>query len=216
MSKFVQYLNHPVGRYILMLLLGLLYGVIGYRTLAERPLWAYFVLVVIGLVPLALFFTNRRMAHLFGVAVIIALMVGVYFADRAQESDREQVVRITHELVRAVERSDYAVFERYLASDYRWHNLNRDGMMNRVRTSLLPGDSRSCGVSSAKVKEHEGAQNLTVEGNISASGRFGREEGFFSGTIELYYRKQPDGTFKVTGTKVAWLNGGEVTIPPGR
>ena len=42
------------------------------------------------------------------------------------------------------------------------------------------------------------------------------EKFFFSGTIELQYKKQGDGSFKVTGTKVAWMNGGEVTIPPGR
>ena len=55
MNKFLQLvLNHPVGRYTLLLVLGLLAGVFAYRSMAERPLWAYFTLVVIGLVPLAL------------------------------------------------------------------------------------------------------------------------------------------------------------------
>ena len=217
MGKIGQFfLQQPTGRYLILLVLGVIVGAIGYRFMAERPLWAYFTLVVIGFIPLGLFFTNRRLAHLFGILVVIALMCGVYFIDLMQESDREQVVRITRELVRAVERSDYAVFERYLDADYRWQNMNRAAMMHRVRTALLPNESRSCGVSSAKVKEPEGAKNLTVEGNLTASGRFGREEGFFSGTIELVYRKQGDGSFKVVGTKVAWLNGNEVTLPPGR
>ena len=217
MAKILQFfMNHPVGRYLILLLAGVLFGAIAYRTMAERPLWAYFMLVVIGLIPLGLFLTNRRVAHLFGILVIAGLMCGVYVLDLVQESDREQVVRITQELVRAVERSDYTVFERYLDADYRWQNMNRATMMTRVRTALLPSESRSCSVSSAKVKEPEGSKTMTVEGNLSASGRFGREEGFFTGTIELAYRKQNDGSYKVVGTRVAWINGGEVTIPPGR
>jgi len=184
--------------------------------MAERPLWAYFTLVVIGLIPLALFFSNRRVAHLYGLCVVAALIAGVYLCDLMQETDREQVLRISNELMRAVNRGDQSVFERYLSKDYRWHSMNKDAMMQRVRTSLLPNESRSCSVSSAKVREKEGSDTLTVEGNLSASGTFGREEGFFSGTIELQYKKQGDGSFKVTGTKVAWMNGGEVTIPPGR
>lgn len=217
MSKFFQLVvNHPVGRYTLLLIAGLLLGLVAFRSLAERPLWAYFTLAVIGLVPLALFVTNRRVAHLYGLAVVAALMAGVYLCDTIQETDREQVLRISNELMRAVSRSDHAVFERYLAKDYRWHGMNKDAMMHRVRTALLPNESRSCSISSGKVNGTEGSDALTVEGNLSASGTFGREEGFFSGTIELQYKKQSDGTFKVTGTIVKWLNGGEVTLPPGR
>lgn len=216
MNNTPSLIHHPVTRYLLLLIAALGVGVLAYRSLAERPLWAYFTLILLSLIPLGLFLTNRRVVHLFGLLAMIALIMGVYLADKIQESEREQVIRITQELVRAVERADYSVFERYLASDYRWQNMNRAAMMNRVRSALLPNESRSCGVSSAKVREPEGSADLTVEGNLSASGRFGREEGFFSGTIELKYRKQSDGTFKVLGTRVAWMNGGEVTIPPGR
>ena len=216
MSKITQSVYHPVGQYILLLLAGVCFGLVAPGTMAERPLWAYFTLAVIGLIPLALFLTNRRVAHLFGIVVIACLMGGVYLCDVLQESEREQVVSITQQLVRAVERSDYGVFERYLADNYRWQNLNRAGMMNRVRTALLPNESRSCSVSSAKVREPNGSEKLTVEGNLTASGRFGVEEGYFTGTIELYFQKQSDGKYKVTGTMVKWINGGEVTIPPGR
>jgi hypothetical protein len=217
MNKFLHLvLNHPVGRYTLLLVLGLLVGLFAYRSMAERPLWAYFTLIVIGLVPLALFITNRRVAHLYGLIVVAALMGGVYLCDVLQETDREQVLRITNDLMRAVNRGDQAVFERYLAKDYRWHGMNKEAMMQRVRTALLPNESRSCSVSSATVRETEDSETLTVEGNLSANGTFGREEGFFTGTIELQYKKQADGKFQVIGTKVAWLNGGEVTIPPGR
>ena len=216
MNSSSSAIHHPAVRYLLLFLVGMGIGALAFRSLAERPLWVYFTLIIVGLVPLGLFITNRRVAHLFGLIVIMALLAGVYMADAIQESDQEQVIRITQELVRAVERADYSVFERYLATDYRWQNMNRAAMMNRVRTALLPSESRFCGVSSAKVREPEGSQNLTVEGNLSASGRFGREEGFFNGTIELRYRKQPDGTFKVVSTRVAWMTGGEVTIPPGR
>ena len=217
MNKFLQLvLHHPVGRYTLLLVMGLLTGLFAYRSMAERPLWAYFTLVVIGLVPLGLFLANRRVAHLYGLMVIAALIGGVYLCDLLQETDRKQVLRITNDLMHAVNRGDQAVFERYLAKDYRWHGMNKEAMMQRVRTALLPNESRSCSVSSAKVKEKEGSETLTVEGNLSASGTFGREEGFFTGSIELQFHKQSDGTFKVTGTRVAWLNGGEVTIPRGR
>jgi hypothetical protein len=217
MSKFLQLvLHHPVGRYTILLVIGLLVGLIAYRSLAERPLWAYFTLAVIGLVPLALFVTNRRVAHLYGLAVVAALMAGVYLADELQETDREQVMRISNELMRAVSRSDHATFDRYLANDYRWNGMNKAAMMQRVRTALLPNESRSCSMSSAKVNGTEGSDKLTVEANLAASGTFGREEGFFSGTIELQYKKQSDGKYKVTGTVVKWANGGEVTLPPGR
>ncbi|HQR07397.1 MAG TPA: nuclear transport factor 2 family protein [Gemmatales bacterium] len=217
MSKPLQLaLLHPVGRYTLLLLSGLLVGLVAYRSMAERPLWAYFTLAVIGLVPLALFVTNRRVAHLYGLTVVAALMAGVYLADELQETDREQVLRISNELMRAVTRADHAVFERYLAPDYRWHGMNKAAMMQRVRTALLPNESRSCSVSSVKVNGVEGSDTLNVEGNLTASGTFGREEGFFSGTIELQYQKQSDGKYQVTGTIVKWYNGGEVTLPPGR
>lgn len=217
MNKFLQLVvNHPVGRYTLLLIAGLLVGLVAYRALAERPLWAYFTLAVIGLVPLALFFTNRRVAHLYGLTVIAALMAGVYLADELQENDREQVMRISNELMHAVSRADHATFYRYLANDYQWHGMNKGAMMHRVRTALRPNESRSCSMSSAKVNGAEGSDTLTVEGNLAASGTFGREEGFFSGTIELQYKKQSDGKYKVTGTVVKWSNGGEVTLPPGR
>ncbi len=141
-------------------------------------------------------------------------MIGVYLADRWQETPQEQVLRITYELLDAVEAADYLVFERYLASDYRWQNMNKPAMMQRVRTSLVPGESRSCTISSARVRPSDNLQKLTVEGNLSASGKFGREEGFFTGTIELHYTRQPDGKYQVHGTKVAWMNGGEVVLPP--
>lgn len=217
MVKITNFLLlHPAGRYLILLVTGILFGAIAHRIFAERPLWAYFTLVLIGLIPLGLFITNRRVVHLFGIIVVGVLMFGVYVLDLVQESEREQVIRITQELVRAVERSDYTVFERYLGADYRWQNVNRAAMLHRVRTALLPNESRSCGISSAKVREKEGSDTLTVEGNLSASGRFGVEDGFFSGTIELVYKRQTDKTFKVVGTKVAWSNGMEVVLPHGR
>lgn len=217
MSKLLhQLLHHPVGRYTLLLLMGLIAGVLVFRSLAERPLWGYFTLVIIGLVPLALFLNNRRVAHLYGLAVVAVLITGVYLCDSSQETEQEQVLRISNELMRAVSQSDHEVFERHLAPDYRWHGMNKSAMMQRVRTALLPNESRSCSISSARVKEKRSSDMLTVEGNLTASGTFGVEEGFFSGSIELQFKKQNDGTFKVAGTKVAWPSGGEVTLPRGR
>lgn len=206
-------LEHPGGRYCILLVIGLVYGLVLPRTLAVRPWWAYFTLAVVALVPLALFLNNRRMVHLFGLIVIATLMGGVYLADAMQESASEQVIRISNELTQAVSKADYATIEKHLASDYKWHNLNKAGMMNRVKTSLLPSESRSCSISSAKVREPEGSPTLTVEGNLSASGRYGSEEGFFTGTIELKYQQQSDGSYKLVGTRVAWFNGNEVSIP---
>lgn len=206
-------LQHPAGRYAIVLILGLIAGFFLYSSLGEKPLWAYFTLLVMGLVPIGLFVTNRRVVHLWGMVVIGLLMCGVYLADRWQETPQEQVVRITYELLTAVERSDYAVFDRYLAKDYRWQNMTKPAMMQRVRTSLVPSESRSCSITSARVKPTDNLQKLVVEGNLTASGKFGREDGFFSGTIELHYSRQPDGGYQVTGTKVAWMNGGEVVLP---
>lgn len=215
MGKWMQsVLNHPGGRYTLLLLAGVIVGLVSYRAFAERPLWAYFTLIVIGLVPLALFITNRRVVHLYGLAVIAALLAGVYFLDYVQETDQEAVIRISYELLRATERADYAVFDRYLARDYRWQSMNKDAMMARVRTSLVPSESRSCSLSSAQARPRGTPNEYSVEGNLSAHGRFGNQDGFFTGTIELQYRKQPDGNFQVVGTRVAWVNGGEVTLPP--
>jgi hypothetical protein len=52
-----------------------------------------------------------------------------------------------------------------------------------------------------------------VEGNLSASGRYGSQEGYFTGTIELKYQLQSDGTYKLIGTRVAWFNGNEIVLP---
>jgi len=209
----VNALQHPAARYAILLVIGVVVGFFLYSSLAEKPLWAYFTLLILGLVPLGLFVTNRRVVHLWGMLVIGLLMAGVYLADRWQETPQEQVLRITYDLLSAVERSDYAVFDRYLAKDYRWQNMTKPAMMQRVRTSLVPSESRSCSISSARVKPSDNIQKLVVEGNLTASGKFGREDGFFSGTIELHYFRQPDGAYQVTGTKVAWMNGGEVVLP---
>lgn len=211
--NFREILQHPSTLYAVLLIVGLFTGLVFYRHLAERPLWAYFTLLIIALIPLALFLTNRRVVHLFGLVVIGLLLSGVYLCDLMQETDAEQVMRIGQELLRATENADYGVFDRYLADDYRWQNMNKQSMMNRVRSSLLPSTARSCSLSSARVKVQEPGRRFLLEGNLSASGRFGHEEGFFSGTLELTFTKQPDGSLKVTGTRVAWYNGGEVTIP---
>src|SRR4029079_1078149 len=87
----------PMGRYLVLLVVGA--GLIGlfWRSLADKTTWAYFVLAVIALIPVALFFTNRRVDHLFGLAIVALLMGGVYVADKYQETDREQVLRKTDE-----------------------------------------------------------------------------------------------------------------------
>lgn len=215
MGKWFQSVAlHPAGQYTLLLLAGVLFGALSYRSFAERPLWAYFTLLVIGLIPLALFFTNRRIAHLYGLAVIAGLMGGVYLLDAMQESDSEVVLRISQELLRATEQGNYSVFDRYLAPHYRWQNMNKAAMMERVRTALLPSDSRSCSISSAQAKQGANSNEVIVDANLTASGRFGSQEGYFVGTIQLTFQKQPDGKFQVVGTRVASPQMGEVTIPP--
>lgn len=210
MGKFFA---SATGRYLVFLVvigavLALVRGMF-----AEKTGWAYFALAVIGLIPVALFLTTRRVDHLFGVAVIALLMGGVFVVDRYQESDREQVLRKSDELLRAVERADYATFERHVAKDFQWQGLDKTGVVRRARQSLRPGDSRTCGMSAGKVKGDNGAGKLVVEGNLSATGQFGSENGTFLGTIELTYTRQPDGQYQVSGARVAWHNGQEVGIP---
>jgi hypothetical protein len=205
----------PVWKYLVfVLIVGALFGLFR-GSLAERTGWVYFALVVVALVPLALFFTNRRVAHLMGLGLLALLMGGVYLLDRYQETDREQVLRKTEEILRAVERADHAVFERHLASNFQWQGMNRRAMLQRARGSLQPSETRSCGISAAKVQGENGAPTLLVEGNLSANGQFGSQHGQFLGTIALTYTRQPDGQYQISGAKVAWHGGGgEVTLPP--
>src|SRR5687767_10044190 len=119
----------PTGRYLVFLVVGgALIGALR-SSFADKTTWAYFAFAVMALVPLALFFTNRRVDHLFGLAVIALLMGGVYVADKYQETDREQVLRKTDELLRAVERGDHAVFERHLASNFQWQGMNKPALL---------------------------------------------------------------------------------------
>jgi hypothetical protein len=91
--------------------------------------------------------------------------------------------------------------------------MNRAAVLQRARQSLRPDDHRSCGISAAKVRGENGSSTLVVEGNISASGQFGSQDGSFIGLIELTYTRQPDGQYQLTGAKVTWPNGSEVTLP---
>jgi len=203
----------PLGRYGVLLLIGVALLAACWRLLAENTTWTYFVLAVVALVPLSLFLSNRRVVHLIGLFVIGLLMFGVSMADRLQETNREQVLRRTHELLRAVERADHPAFDRNLAGNFQWHGMNRIAMLKRVRESLRPDEVRSCGISAARVRGVNGSTTLVVEGNLSASGQYGSLEGTFLGLIELNFTRQPDGQYLVSGARVTWPNGTEVTLP---
>lgn len=205
--------NTAAGRYCFF---GVVVGVflaLFARSFAERTTWAYFSLAVVGLIPAGLFLASRRADHLFGVAVVALLMGGVYLLDRVQETDREQVLRKTDELLRAVERAEQGVFDRHVADNFQWEGMNKKGLLDRARHSLRPEERRSCGMSAAKVRGDNGAPTLVVEGNLSATGQFGSENGTFLGLIELTYTRQGDGQYRVSGAKVTWPNGMAVTLP---
>jgi hypothetical protein len=214
MAKLIQkIIGNSTGRYSLLLILGLLVESAAYPLLAEKTGWVYFILGILALIPLALFLNNRAVVHLFGLLCVAILMAGVYVADDLQETDREQALRKTREILRAVETADLATLERHLSDKFTWQGMNRKQLLDRARRVLNTSASRSCSISSAQVQGLSGDERLVVSGNLTATGQFGSEEAFFTGVIYLTYARQPDGQYKLIGTKVQFPGGQEVVLP---
>jgi hypothetical protein len=70
----------------------------------DDPLWAYVVCGFVALVLLVMFFTSKRVKFVVWIAVPLFIALGFYLLDRYVETDREQVVRKTHELAAAAQR----------------------------------------------------------------------------------------------------------------
>jgi len=214
MAKLIRVVfSQAGGRYFLILLLGLLLETVGYRLFAEKNGWAYFTLGLFALIPIALFFNNRAVVHLFGLLCIILLMGGVYWLDLVQETDREQALRKTEELLRAVETTDFTIFERYISDKYVWQGMTKKSLLERARRVLLPSQRRSCGIGAAQVQGNNGDPTIVVAGNLTATGQFGSEDAFFTGVIEMTFERQPDGQYQLTKTSVRYPGGQEVTLP---
>jgi hypothetical protein len=214
MAKLIRVVfSQAGGRYFLVLLLGILLEAAGYRLFAERNGWAYFTLGLFALIPIALFFNNRAVVHLFGLLCIVLLMGGVYWLDLVQETDREQALRKTQELLRAVETTDFSTFERYINDKYVWQEMTKKSLLERARRVLSPAQRRSCSISAAQVQGNNGDPTLVVTGNLTATGQFGAEDTFFTGVIEMTFTRQPDGQYQLTKTSVRYPGGQEVTLP---
>jgi hypothetical protein len=214
MAKIIEVVFSQVGRrYLMVLLLGIAVGDVCYSFFAERNVWAYFTLAVTGLIPFVLFINDRAAIHLFGLFCIALLMGGVYWLDLAQETDREQALRKTYELLRAVETTDFSPFERHVSDEYVWLEMTKKSLLERVRRVLLPGQRRACSISSAQVQGNNGDPTLIVAGNLTAAGQFGLDDVFFTGVIEMTFARQQDRQYQLIKTKLPYPDGYELVLP---
>lgn len=212
MTKLLQ---NPIGRYVALLLVGLVIGGISYKSMAERPYWAYFLVGAIALIPLGLFFFHRRVTDLFGVGCCVLLIAGIWLADKLQVTDREQVFLIAQELVSAVERGDPAAIERHISENFNWQGKKKDYVLTLARDGLTTKNGRTCNIGSPQSESR--GDSIFLRSSLYAAGDFGRYNdvpGFF-GQLELQFTKERDGKFRLN--KIAVRDaGGNAEYHPDR
>lgn len=181
----------------------------------ESPLGVYLVLAVLAGLMALVFFSTGRVKHLVGVILCLLLGVGVWFIDHLVVTDREAIQQRSLELAAAIDRGDLAALEELFSKDYDPPPMGKSNILARAKRYFLPGERRSVRFSQLGVLRVGNADTATMRCNASATGSFGtfHVDPPYFGTMELFFKKEADGKWRVTGFKVYNTGGSEITVP---
>ena len=102
----------------------------------ESPTWAYFLLGALAIILEFAFAITRRVLYLGLVPLLAALALGFFLLDYFVESDREQVVRLTKEMMAAAERHDLEGFGKHLSENFLSGSATKTALLQRARPVL--------------------------------------------------------------------------------
>jgi len=181
----------------------------------ENPIGVYLVLAVLAGLMSLVFFTSGRVKHLVGVILCLLLGVGVWLIDTLVVTDREAIQQRSLALAAAIDRGDLATLEELISADYDPPPSGKAAIMARAKRYFLPGERRYVRFSQMGVLFGRDANRATLRCNASAGGNFGtfHVDPPYLGTMELFFQKEADGKWRVTGFKVYNTGGSEITVP---
>jgi hypothetical protein len=183
--------------------------------ITEHPTGVYIVLGFIGGFSLLVFLTTRRVAHLSGLGVAVALIVLVALIDRLVVTDREQVEINALSLAKAAQEGDLAALDRLFSDRFTMDGHTKDSLLSRARSCLVPGALRTIQFWSLEVPPSGSPNQLQCRCNASASGNFGQYGNIdppYIGTLQIFFEKEGD-QWRVTRLVVRNLGGYEQRIP---
>jgi hypothetical protein len=182
----------------------------------ESPTWAYFLLAVAAIVLTFRFFTTRQVKYLYGFPILVVLAFGFWAIDYLVETDREQVERKTKELADAAQLGDLDKLLDLFST--RFSSLSfasRDELLADARKYLRPGQDRAVQFWNLDVKVSPDRRQITSRCSASARGQFGgwTQEPQHLGVVELTFRKDGDGQWRIRQLRVMDTGGTEISIP---
>jgi hypothetical protein len=185
------------------------------RWFTENPTGVYLVLAALAGLFVLIFFNSRRVAHLGGVVLCLAAAGGVWLIDYFVVTDVEAVEAAAWELATVIERGDLRALDGLISADYDPPPSGKGSIMARAQRYLRPGESRLIRFSQLGVVRSPDPRKCTVRCNASASGSFGTfyVDPPFIGVMELYFKKDADARWRLTGFAVFNTAGSPVTVP---
>jgi hypothetical protein len=184
-----------------------------WQHLIEGPSWVYFVLGAVAIIFVFAFFVTKRVIYLGAIPVLAALALGFYLLDYFVESDRERAVRLSKEMIAAVERKDLEGFARYISPNFRTDAETKESILNRARP-VLPY-IRSITARTFQVDTMTMGRIVTVSFMVDATGTadgYPLDNQPFN--LRLEFQRDDDGEWRVRRFEVWQAIGNRRYYPP--
>jgi hypothetical protein len=168
---------------------------------AQPPIWLYLLLGAAAIIMVFVYFTSRRGVYLGIIGVLALLGLVLLLIDLLAESDNENVVRATKEMIAAVGRHDLDGFAEHISPQFRTDEITKDEIVRQAK-SAIPGirsiNGRMFDVTPATMGQ---IRNVSFMVDMTGTAR-----GFtLDGTpvnLRLRYQKDADGKWRVRGFEV--------------
>ena len=184
-----------------------------WQHLIEGPMWVYFVFGALAIIFLFAFFITKRVLHLGALPVLAVLALGFFLLDYFVESNREKAVRLSKEMIKAVEDKDVDLFGSYISDSFRTENETKQTILSRARP-IVPY-IRSLHSRSFQVTTETLGQVINVSFVVDATGT---AEGINLDNrpfnLRLSFQRDPDGEWRVRRFEVFEVVGNRRYYPP--
>jgi hypothetical protein len=182
----------------------------------ESPTWAYFLLGAAAVVCTFRYIVTRQGKYLWGLPAAALLAAGFWLIDYLVETDREQVERKTQELAHAAEIGDLTRLMDLFSADFSSGAFpSREVLLAEARKYVPPMQSRSIEFWNPDIRFSSNKLTITCRCNAKAAGRFGpwTQNPPHLGVLELTFRKDSDGQWRIRQFRVFDTGGSEVNLP---
>lgn len=176
-----------------------------YELFFGDPTKVYCALGLIEVVLLGIWFSRRSERLRRWLLVPLVVAAAIFAADYAIETDREALIRITHQLTEDFQQKRFDVIDEYIAEDYKGYVGDKAGLMGKMRAASNPDVVKLVSID-LDIQGPEATMSIIV--NIDIKMEVGK--GRMSMLVPVHWEKRDEGwrVIKVDEPKAALPIGG--------